>query len=123
MSLMPTGIPCRDPRNCLFPASASHLAASASTALRSRVTHAWRRESSRSIRANSEFTYSTGDRTPSRMAAAASITDKSSGFIFDFHQSCAQLLQLRGHLLHFGLKFGRPLFAKLFFGAEPESTR
>src|SRR5436309_11176666 len=74
------------------------------------------------MRANSEFTYSTGERTPSRMAAAASISETSSGFIFEFHRSCAQLVQLNRHLLHFGMKFDGPLFPN-FSSARVVSVR
>ena len=68
--------------------------ASARTSSRSIVTQASSRGSISSIRASNRRTYSTGEKSPDRMPAAASIRERSSRFIFELYRHGAELPEI-----------------------------
>src|SRR5262245_60866398 len=114
MSLIPIGTPCSGPRNFPSLASASQVLASVKTRSRSTVTHASRRDSMRSITRKSASTHSTGDRVPLRMAADASLSERSSGFIVDVQDNGSQFLDLFRELLDLGVQLFGPRLTEFF---------
>src|SRR5262249_16562785 len=117
MSFIPMGTPCSGPRKSPLRASASQVRASDNTPSRSTVTHASIRDSMRSITRNSASTCSTGDRLPRCTAAAASLTERSSGFIVDVQENGSQFLDLFRELFDLGLQLFSPRLTKFFLSS------
>src|SRR5262245_809860 len=92
-------------------------APSDNTPCRSTVTHASMRDSIRSITRNNASTYSTKDSLHRRTAAAASLSERSSGFIIDIHRNGPQFFDLFRKLLDFGLQLVNLRFTEFFLSS------
>src|SRR5215831_13923469 len=115
MSLIPIGTPWSGPRKRPFAASASQRRASANTLSRSIVTHASTRDSMRSITRKSASTYSIGERVRAHTAAAASVSERSSGFIVDVQGHGSQFLEFRCELFDLRPQLFSASHTKFFF--------
>src|SRR5437667_4693272 len=75
------------------------------------------------MRANNDCAYSTTESEPSRIAPAAALSVRLSGFIVCLHGSGAQLLDVGGRLFDIHAQLLGPFFAKLFFPARRKDFR